>query len=154
MFDINLQEARDLLFKEIPDGTTVAWPDLVTKAGKYRPIIDSLAFGKPESISRRGHNFVAKGSVSAQLKRDKFTVFADKAVRFSVNPTGNVVVSNISGITVQVVGLVTITITDVTPTKDAAGNFLIRTPVGPRFLGGEVTVIIKPNGENSWRFGR
>lgn len=129
MSAINIEASRDRLFQEIPDNGSITWNEVLVKAGEFRKQIEGLAFGKPESISRKGNNFVARGKVSAETKRNGIRIIADKDVFFTVEPKGpKIVVKNIRGITVKAAfGLITMNITDLTVEADKSGNFVIST---------------------------
>ncbi len=149
----NIASIRKKIYDAIPDGTTVKWPDLLAKAGDLRAHVESLAFGKPDSVSRQGNRFICRGKVSAQMPpRHGFTAFADKEVCFTVGGSGDrLVISNISGIKVQPPVGFKMTITEVIISTDGKGNVTL----GTTKFGVSLTVSLDANGDFvGWRFGK
>ena len=144
---------RNQIYAAIPDGTTVKWPDLLAKSGDLRNHVESLAFGKPDSVTRRGNKFICLGKVAAQMPpRHGFTAFADKEVSFTVGGTGErLVISNISGIKVLPPVGFKMTISEVIISTDGKGNFTL----GASKFGVALTVTLDAEGEFvAWRFGK
>lgn len=144
---------RNQIYAAIPDGATVKWPDLLAKSGDLRAHVESLAFGKPDSVSRSGNRFICRGKVAAQMPpRSGFTAFAEREVSFTVGGTGErLVISNISGIKVQPPVGFKMTISEVVISTDGKGNFTL----GASKFGVALTVTLDPNGDFiGWRFGK
>jgi hypothetical protein len=148
----SIASIRKRLYDAIPDGSTVAWQSLLEKAGEQRKQVESLAFGKPESISRRGNNFVARGKVAAAMPAmHGFKAFAEKEVRFTIGGSGErLVISNISGVKVQPPVGFKFSLREVTVTTDAQGNFTLGTTV----FAIPLTIVLNQSGDFiTWRFG-
>lgn len=144
---------RKQLYEALPDGVTVKWPDLLAKAGDLRAHVESLAFGKPDSVTRHGNRFVCTGKVAAQMPpRYGFSAYAEKEVRFTVGGTGErLVISEISGVKVQPPVGFKFTVSEVIISTDGKGNFTL----GTSKFGVPLTVTLDPNGDFvGWRFGK
>lgn len=149
----SIASIRKRLYDAIPDGATVKWPDLLEKSGDMRAQVESLAFGKPDSVSRRGDRFTCRGKVSAQMPpRHGFTAFADKEVCFTVGGSGErLVISNITGVKVQPPVGFKFTMNEVVISTDGKGNFTL----GTSKFGVSITVTLDPEGEFlGFRFGK
>ena len=144
---------RKQIYDALPDGVTVKWPDLLAKSGDLRAHVESLAFGKPDSVTRRGNRFLCTGKVAAQMPpRFGFTAYADKEVRFTVGGSGErLVISDISGVRVQPPVGFKFSVTEVIISTDGKGNFTL----GTSKFGVPLTVTLDPNGDFvGWRFGK
>lgn len=140
------------LYDAIPNGHTVKWADLLEKAGDLRPQIESLAFGKPDSVSRSNDRFLCKGKVAAEMPpRFGFRAFAEKEVWFTIGGTAErLVVCDIKGIKVQPPVGFKFAVTEVIISTDGKGNFTL----GASKFGVPLTVTIDAEGNFvGWRFG-
>lgn len=130
MANITFDEVRKKPFELIPDGKSVNWAELLNHAGEYRKQVEGLAFGAPDSISRRGNDFIARGGKPASTTRFGVTVHADKVVKFTVTSTAKEInVTNISGVRVKPPVIGEFNLRSVTISMDTKGNFVVKTKV-------------------------
>jgi hypothetical protein len=130
MGNITFDQIRKKPFELIPDGKTVVWADLLKAAGEYRSQVEGLAFGAPDSISRRGNNFIARGGKPASTTKFGVTVHAERTVTFTVTSTEKSIdVTNITGVRVKPPVLGEFNLRTVNISMDAKGNFVVKTRV-------------------------
>lgn len=144
---------RKQLYDAIPDGATVKWADLLVKSGAMRAQVESLAFGKPDSVSRSGNRFICRGKVAAEMPpRFGFKAFAEKEVAFTVGGSGErMVINNITGVKVKPPVGFSFSVREVVISTDGKGNFTL----GTTTFGVSLTVTLDPQGEFvGWRFGK
>jgi hypothetical protein len=150
---ITIAAVRKRLYDAIPDGTTKPWPDLLEAAGAERPLVQSLAFGKPESISRTGDDFVCRGKVAAEMPaRFGFRASSEKVVRFTLESVSDskLNVKNISGVKVKPPVGFSFAITQATITMDSRGHLFLSSGK----FGMKLTVELDNSGKFiDWRFG-
>jgi len=152
-----IAEIRTEVFQKLTDGKVFTWPELVQLAPEeHRPVLDTLAFGKPDTVQRVGKKITAKAATGAQLPPfEGFTAYADKEVSCVIHEVKNdeMVVSDISGFEAETpIGLrvgVSKVIIRIDPEN---GNFLI---TATKFLVLTATGIISPKGKYlGWRWGK
>lgn len=138
---IDIAEIRAKVFNEIiPDGEVVPWPEVLKRSGEYRAVVERMVFGKPDSLTRKGNDFVARGGVAAETKIMGVKVFAAKEVRFTIQPTGpKLVVTKVTGVRAKPPVLWTFDVTDVTVEPTVDGNFL--------FASKGVKLVVSPEGK-------
>lgn len=153
MTHITIAAVRKRLYDAIPDGQTRAWTELLEAAGDERPLVQSLAFGKPESISRKGDNFVCRGKVAAQMPaRFGFRAYSEKVVRFTLDSVSDskMNVKNISGVKVKPPIGFSFSIQEATITMDSRGHLFLTSGK----FGMKLTVELDNSGNFiDWRFG-
>lgn len=153
MTHITIAAVRKRLYDAIPDGKTKSWPELLSQAGAERPLVESLAFGKPESITRNGDDFICRGKVAAQMPaRFGFRASSEKEVRFTLESVSDskMNVKNISGVKVKPPVGFSIAITAATISMDSRGHLFL---TSGRFLM-KITVELDNQGNFiDWRVG-
>lgn len=153
MTQITLAAVRKRLYEAIPDGKTKAWPELLEAAGAERPLVQSLAFGKPESITRNGDNFVCRGKVAAQMPaRFGFRASSEREVRFTLESVcdSKMNVKNIQGVKVKPPVGFSFAITQATISMDRRGHLHLSSGK----FGMSITVELDNSGNFiDWRVG-
>lgn len=153
MTQFTISTIRQRLFEAIPDGKSVSWAQLLEKSGEQRKQVESLAFGKPDSVSRSGNRFIARGKVAAEMPpRFGFRAFSDKEVRFTVQGNDKrLVITDIVGVKVQPPVGFKFSVKEVVVSTDEKGNFTLGTAV----FGIALTVTLDADGNIvTWRFGK
>src|SRR4051812_13093191 len=98
---ISINYIYDELFS-LPNGVCVPWADLLKRAGDHSALMQSVAFGTPDSVMRNGNNFTARGKEAASMVRGNVTVHSEKLVTYTVKKVGSELqITNIKGVRVQ-----------------------------------------------------
>jgi hypothetical protein len=134
----------------LPENKAVPWAELLQRSKEFSTLMQAVAFGEPESVTRTGKKFTARGKAPASMIRFGITVKSAAVVTYSVEKIGaKLRISDIKGVRVKVpLPLVPeLEMSWVDVTIDKQGNFLLTTR---KFLM-TVTVKITPNGDVSFQ---
>ena len=143
----------DFVYSELfslPENKAVSWSELLQRSKDFAVLMQAVAFGEPESVTRTGKNFTARGKAPASMVRFGITVKSAAVVTYTVEKLGaKLRISNIKGVRVKVpLPLVPeLEPSWVDVTIDRQGNFLLTTR---KFLV-TVTVKITPDGTVSFQ---
>jgi hypothetical protein len=118
------------LWKVFPDGKTVPYPDALVEAEKlgFRKVVESMAFGAPDSITRKGNNFTALGKKPDSTTQQGITVYSEAKVTFTAQRSrGKLFIMNIEGVKVSPWELKSFKLREVTITDNGAGDLYLFT---------------------------
>jgi hypothetical protein len=147
----------DYIYRELmalKDGAKIAWPELLERSGKSRPLVETVVFGRPDYVMRKGRNFTATAKEKATMVRSAtfagtrwpIKLHSQQKVTFTVTPRRNELqVTDIIGVTVELpLPLLPILPLEwVNISVDSANNFLLTT----RKMLFSVRLRVNPNGD-------
>jgi hypothetical protein len=101
---ITIDLIAQLIDTSFPKGETTPWEVGLSRVPEeeYKALIRAVVFGEPDTITRKGDDFVATGKVEATMKHLGFTAHSATEVRFTLKKVGKTLkISNLSGIKVK-----------------------------------------------------
>lgn len=148
-----LTKCHERLLEVVSDGTSITWQQALERAGDMRELIDALAFGKPDTVSRNGNMVVCNGKVKAsKVLSPEFEMFAATTVKFTIDRVGDkLLISEMSGIDVRAFGLAQFPLNAAEVTIESDGDVYLRTK---KFLMWFTLVIGMDGTQKRWYPGR
>lgn len=112
---------KDEALDAVPDGTTVAYSDLVKNADPG--VVQALAWANPQSVSRNGNHFVITCGSASSMSQGGITINIGQKIEFDLDPTSpDLAVTNLTGVTASKGSVGPYSIRSATIAVDSSGN--------------------------------